>query len=77
MLVYAVTDSHWLKDGETLTEKTEEALKGGATFVQLREKEADEDTVWLYVSYLKNKLRSIVSDVTITGDKGGTFTLTE
>ncbi len=41
------------------------------------EKEADEDTVWLYVSYLKNKLRSIVSDVTITGDKGGTFTLTE
>ena len=41
------------------------------------EKEADEDTVWLYVSYLKNKLRSIVTDVTITGDKGGTFTLTE
>lgn len=41
------------------------------------EKEADEDTVWLYVSYLKNKLRSIVSDVTITGDKGGPFTLTE
>ena len=41
------------------------------------EKEADEDTVWLYVSYLKNKLRSIVTDVTITGDKGGTFTLTK
>ena len=41
------------------------------------EKEADEDTVWLYVSYLKNKLHSIVTDVTITGDKGGTFTLTE
>ncbi len=41
------------------------------------EKEADEDTVWLYVSYLKNKLHSIVTDVTITGDKGGTFILTE
>ena len=41
------------------------------------EKEADEDTVWLYVSYLKNKLRSIVTDVTITGDKGGAFILTE
>ena len=45
MLVYAVTDRHWLKDGETLTEKTEEALKGGATFVQLREKEADRETI--------------------------------
>ena len=41
------------------------------------EKEADEDTVWLYVSYLKNKLRSIVTAVTITGDKGGAFILTE
>jgi CheY-like chemotaxis protein len=42
-----------------------------------KEKEADEDTVWLYVSYLKNKLRSIVTAVTITGDKGGAFILTE
>lgn len=41
------------------------------------EKEADEDTVWLYVSYLKNKLRSIVTAATITGDKGGAFILTE
>lgn len=41
------------------------------------EKEADEDTVWLYVSYLKNKLRSIVTAVTIIGDKGGAFILTE
>ena len=44
MLLYAVTDRYWLKDGETLTEKTEEALMGGATFVQLREKNADEET---------------------------------
>ncbi len=41
------------------------------------EQNADEDTVWLYVSYLKNKLRSIVTAVTINGDKGGAFTLTE
>ena len=41
------------------------------------EQNADADTVWLYVSYLKNKLRSIVTAVTINGDKGGAFTLTE
>lgn len=45
MLVYAVTDRHWLKDGETLRDKTEEALKGGATFVQLREKDGDRETI--------------------------------
>ena len=43
MLLYAVTDRYWLKDGETLCDKTEEALKGGATFVQLREKKASEE----------------------------------
>ncbi|MCR5200874.1 MAG: response regulator transcription factor [Saccharofermentans sp.] len=39
------------------------------------ESDADADTVWLYVSYLKNKLNSIVTEVTITGDRGGAFTL--
>ena len=41
MLLYAVTDRAWLK-GETLESQVEKALKGGATFVQLREKELDE-----------------------------------
>ena len=45
MLVYAVTDRHWLKDGETLRVTTEEALKVGATFVQLREKDGDRETI--------------------------------
>ena len=35
MLLYAVTDRHWL-NGQTLYEQVEEALKGGATFIQLR-----------------------------------------
>lgn len=38
--LYAVTDRSWLK-GETLYEQVEKALKGGATFVQLREKALD------------------------------------
>lgn len=42
LLLYAVTDRSWLK-GRTLYEQVEEALQGGATFVQLREKELDEE----------------------------------
>lgn len=38
MRLYAVTDSQWL-NGRTLPEVVEEALQGGATFVQIREKE--------------------------------------
>lgn len=37
LLLYAVTDSTWL-NGRTLAECVEEAVRGGATFVQLREK---------------------------------------
>lgn len=43
LLLYAVTDRAWLK-GETLYEQVEKALKGGATFVQLREKKLDEES---------------------------------
>ena len=43
LLLYAVTDRSWLGE-KTLYEQVEEALKGGATFVQLREKELDDAT---------------------------------
>ena len=39
--LYAVTDRSWLR-GKTLLEQVEQALIGGATMVQLREKEMDE-----------------------------------
>lgn len=42
LLLYAVTDRSWL-NGRTLFEQVEEALEGGATFIQLREKELDEE----------------------------------
>jgi thiamine-phosphate pyrophosphorylase len=42
MLLYAVTDRTWLGD-RTLTDQVEDALKGGATFIQLREKDLDFD----------------------------------
>jgi thiamine-phosphate pyrophosphorylase len=41
VLLYAVTDRTWL-NGETLYEQVEKAIKGGVTFVQLREKELDD-----------------------------------
>lgn len=41
LLLYAVTDRFWLGD-ETLYSQVEKALQGGATFIQLREKELDD-----------------------------------
>ena len=38
MRLYAVTDRKFLKDGETLKDQVREALKGGVTLVQIREK---------------------------------------
>ncbi|MDE7171440.1 MAG: thiamine phosphate synthase [Oscillospiraceae bacterium] len=40
MLLYAVTDRAWTK-GQTLSQQVEQALKGGVTCVQLREKDMD------------------------------------
>lgn len=41
MLLYAVTDRAWL-GRQTLADQVEEALKGGATFIQLREKDLND-----------------------------------
>ena len=43
LLLYAVTDQTWVGK-QTLLEQIEDALKGGATIVQLREKKLDEDS---------------------------------
>lgn len=40
MLLYAVTDRHWVGK-QTLMEQVECAIKGGATCIQLREKDLD------------------------------------
>ena len=41
MLLYAVTDRCWLKEGERLLSVCEEVLANGATFLQIREKDLD------------------------------------
>ena len=45
LLLYAVTDRHWLGD-RTLYEVVRESLDGGVTFLQLREKGLDVPLVY-------------------------------
>ena len=42
--LYAITDKTWVKDG-TLIEQVEEALRGGATMVQYREKDGEDEQI--------------------------------
>jgi thiamine-phosphate pyrophosphorylase len=42
LLLYAVTDRHWL-NGRSLYEVVRESLEGGASFIQLREKSLDKE----------------------------------
>lgn len=42
LLLYAVTDRHWLGE-RSLSEVVRESLEGGVTFLQLREKDLDEE----------------------------------
>ena len=39
------------------------------------EPEADENTVWLYISYLRAKLAAVGSSISISGSRGGSFKL--
>lgn len=41
------------------------------------EQAADEEDVWINISYLRHKLQSIQSTVEITGEKGGPYVLKE
>ncbi len=43
-ILYAVTDTSWLR-GQTLAQQVEAALQGGATMVQLREKELEGEAL--------------------------------
>lgn len=43
LLLYAVTDRRWL-NGRPLAGDVEKAIRGGATFIQLREKQLDEES---------------------------------
>lgn len=42
-----------------------------------KEDEADETDLWIYISYLRQKLQAVNAHVTIVGEKGGPFTLSQ
>lgn len=44
MLLYAVTDRTWLKEGESQADVCKSVLENGATFLQIREKDLDKET---------------------------------
>ena len=45
LLLYAVTDRHWLGE-RTLYDVVRESLEGGVTFLQLREKDLDDENFY-------------------------------
>ena len=53
MLLYAVTDQSWLKEGQTLLSVCEEVLANGATFLQIREKDLNEKAFEVEAARLK------------------------
>lgn len=57
LTLYAITDRHWLND-ETLKSQVEKALKGGATMIQIREKDLDEKDFLLEAEELLALCRS-------------------
>lgn len=53
MLLYAVTDQSWLKEGQTLLSVCEDVLVNGATFLQIREKDLDANSFEAEAARLK------------------------
>lgn len=67
MLLYAVTDRSWLKEGQTLLSVCEEILNNGATFLQIREKDLDaasfqQEAEQLKQLCLRYKIPFVVND---------------
>lgn len=59
MLLYAVTDRAWLKEGESLTDVCRSVLEHGATFLQIREKDLDEKSFEQEAGELKRLCASL------------------
>lgn len=53
MLLYAVTDQSWLKEGQSLLSVCEDVLANGATFLQIREKDLDANSFEAEAAKLK------------------------
>ena len=54
MLLYAVTDQSWLKEGQSLLSVCEDVLANGATFLQIREKDLEANSFEAEAAKLKD-----------------------
>ncbi len=59
MLLYAVTDRAWLKEGESLAKVCRDVLEHGATFLQIREKDLDGESFEREAKELKSLCASL------------------
>lgn len=59
MLLYAVTDRAWLKEGESLAKVCRDVLEHGATFLQIREKDLDGESFEREAEELKSLCASL------------------
>jgi len=79
MLLYAVTDQSWLKEGQSLLSVCENVLANGATFLQIREKDLDANAFEAEATKLKDlcarhKVPYVVNDsveIALTIDADG------
>ena len=65
--LYAVTDRAWARDADGVIRQVEAAVKGGATFVQVREKnlpprEFLSEARWIVELCHKNHVRCVIND---------------
>ena len=65
--LYAVTDRTWAHDADGVLDQVEAAIKGGATFVQLREKELDpraflSEARWVVELCHRYGVRCVIND---------------
>ena len=65
--LYAVTDRAWARDSDWVIRQVEAAVKGGATFVQVREKnlpprEFLSEARWIVELCHKNHVRCVIND---------------
>ena len=75
LLLYAVTDRRWL-NGKRLVDQVEEAIQGGVTFVQIREKDLDpekflEEAEELKALCAKYKVPFVINDNVEIAAKSG------
>ena len=60
---------------EYLMQNPDKALSTDDIFLRVWNREGSQDIVWVYISYLRQKLLAIKADLEIIGERGDSFIL--